>query len=107
MPTPSAHISLVWLAVRHYQPTFDSLNDKLSKCSSLEDQAHSTIISQNAVIAVLQQAGADKEKAAKGASAKDNYGKANDVLAERVDSPDVCAAAASAFDTELARERAQ
>lgn len=102
-----------WLAGRHYQPTIDNLNDKLSKCDSLKDQANATIISQNAAITALQQAGADREKAAKAAvdaaraSAKDDYGKANDVLAERVDSPDVCAAASSAFDAELARERAK
>jgi peptidoglycan hydrolase CwlO-like protein len=102
-----------WLAGRHYQPTIDNLNDKLSKCSSLKDQANAIIMSHNSAIAALQQAGVDREKAAKAAvesaraSAKDDYGKANDVLAERVDSPDVCAAASSAFDAELARERAK
>ncbi|MBU9831281.1 hypothetical protein J1779_15195 [Rahnella sp. FC061912-K] len=102
-----------WLAGRHYQPTIDSLNDKLSKCGSLKDQANATIHSQNVAITALQQAAAIREKAAKDAvaaareSAKDDYGKASDVLAERVDSPDVCAAASSAFDAELARERAK
>lgn len=102
-----------WLAGRHYQPTIDNLNDKLSRCGSLKDQANATIISQNAAITALQQAAAVREKAAKDAvaaareSAKDDYGKANDVLAERVDSSDVCAAASSAFDSELVRERAK
>lgn len=102
-----------WLAGRHYQPTIDKLNDSLSKCSILRDQANATIHSQNAAITALQQAGADREKTAKDAVAaarelaKDDYGKASDVLAERVDSPDVCAAASSAFDAELARERAK
>ena len=35
-----------WLAGRHYQPTIDSLNDKLSKCGSLKDQANATIHSR-------------------------------------------------------------
>ncbi len=102
-----------WLAGRHYQPTIDSLNDKLSKCSSLRDQANAAIHSQSAAITVLQQSAAFREKTAKDAvaaarkSAKDDYGTANDVLAERVESPDVCAAASSAFDAELARERAK
>lgn len=102
-----------WLAGRHYQPTIDNLNDKLSKCGSLKDQANATIHSQNAAITSIQQAAAIREKAAKDAVAaarklaKDDYGKANDVLAERVDSPDVCTAASSAFDAELARERAK
>lgn len=102
-----------WLAARHYQPTIDILNDKLSKCSSLKDQANAAIISQNAAITALQLAATIRDKAAKDAvaaarkSAKDDYGKASDVLAERVDGPDVCAAASSAFDAELARERAK
>lgn len=102
-----------WLAGRHYQPTIDNMNDKLSKCGSLKDQANATIHSQNAAITELQQAAAIREKAAKDAvaaarkSAKDDYGKAGEVLAERVDGSDVCAAASSAFDAELARERAK
>ncbi|MFU2316832.1 hypothetical protein [Rahnella sp. PCH160] len=102
-----------WLAGRHYQPTIDNLNSKLTTCGNLKRQADATIHSQNTAITALQQAGADRDKAAKDAvaaaraSAKDDYGKANDVLAERVDSPDVCAAASSAFDAELARERAK
>lgn len=102
-----------WLASQHYQPTIDNLNRKLTTCENLKRQADATIHSQNAAITAIQQAGAKREKAAKDAvdaarkSAKDDYGKANDVLAERVDSPDVCAAASSAFDAELARERAK
>jgi hypothetical protein len=102
-----------WLAGRHYQPTIDKLNANLSKCSTLKDQADAIILSHNAAITALQQEGADREKkatadvAAARELAKDDYGKASDVLAERVDSPDVCAAASSAFDAELARERAK
>ncbi|MGP9420059.1 hypothetical protein ACT3RT_13840 [Ewingella sp. AOP9-I1-14] len=102
-----------WMASRHYQPTIDSLNAKLSKCRSLKDQADAGILTQNNAITALSLAGIARGLAAENAvatariSAKDDYGKANDVLAERVDGHDVCAAAASAFDAELARERAK
>jgi hypothetical protein len=102
-----------WLAGRHYQPTIDNLNSKLTTCGNFKRQAESTIHSQNSAITALQQAGAEREKVARDAvaaarrDALDDYGKANDVLAERVDSHDVCAAASSAFDAELARERAK
>lgn len=102
-----------WLAGRHYQPTIDNLNSKLTTCGNLKRQANATIHSQNAAFTALQLEGVAREKAAKDAvaaaraSAKDDYGKANDVLAERINSPDVCTAASSAFDAELARERAK
>lgn len=102
-----------WLASRHYQPTIDSLNDKLSKCGSLKDQADAGILTQNNAITALSLAGiarglaAENAVAVAGASANGDYGKANEVLAERVEGHDVCAAAASAFDAELARERAK
>ncbi|WP_271311439.1 hypothetical protein [Yersinia intermedia] len=100
-----------WMASRHYQPTIDNLNAMLTKCGSLKDQADATIKTQNSSISALQEAGKKKAKAAAAAvaaahaSAKDDYGKANDVLAERVNSSDACAAASSAFDAELIRER--
>lgn len=102
-----------WLASRHYQPTIDNLNAKLSKCGSLKDQADAGILSQNNAITALSLAGiarglaAENAVAAASASAKDDYGKANEVLAERVGGHDVCAAASSAFDAELSRERAK
>jgi len=102
-----------WLASRHYQPTIDSLNAKLSKCGSLKDQADAGILSQNNAITALSLAGiargiaAENAVVASRASAKDDYGKANEVLAERVEGHDVCAAAASAFDAEMALERAK
>lgn len=100
-----------WLAARHYQPTIDSLNGMLSKCASLKDQADAGILTQNNAITALSLAGIARGLAAENAvaaarlSAMDDYGKANDVLAERVDGPNTCAAASSAFDAELARER--
>lgn len=102
-----------WMAARHYQPTIDSLNAKLSKCGSLKEQADAGILSQNNAITALSVAGIARGLAAENAvgaariSAKDDYGKASDVLAERVDGPNACAAASSAFDAELARERAK
>lgn len=102
-----------WMAARHYQPTIDSLNAKLSKCGSLKEQADAGILSQNNAITALSLAGivrglaAENAVAAASESAKGDYGKANEVLAERVEGHDVCAAAASAFDAELARERAK
>ncbi len=102
-----------WMAARHYQPTIDNLNAKLSKCGSLKDQADANILTQNNAITALSLAGITRGIAAENAvaaariSAKDDYGKANDVLAERLDGSNTCAAAASAFDAELARERAK
>lgn len=102
-----------WMSARHYQPTIDNLNAKLSKCASLKDQAEAGILTQNNAITALSLAGIARGLAAENAvsaarlSAKDDYGKANEVLAERVDGPNSCAAAASAFDAELSRERAK
>lgn len=102
-----------WLAGRHYQPTIDKLNNGLTTCGNLKRQADATISTQNKAISALQlsqqtraKAAADKVAAA-GASAKDDYGKANDVLAESVTGHDACAAASAAFDIELTKERAK
>ncbi|WP_024529668.1 hypothetical protein [Serratia fonticola] len=102
----------VWLASRHYQPTIDNLNSLLATCQSNNRQQAASIASQNAGITALQmlealrQAAAAEAQRKARAAAQDDYGKANEVLAERSDG-DVCAAASSAFDDELRRERAK
>ena len=101
-----------WLASRHYQPTIDNLNSLLATCHSNNRQQAASIDSQNAGITALQTlealrqaAAAESQKKAQ-AAAQDDYGKANEVLAERSEG-DACAAASSAFDAELKRERGQ
>jgi hypothetical protein len=102
-----------WLASRHYQPTIDKLNEQVTTCGNLRRQADATIFTQNNAITALQIAQLARGKSAKdnvaaaGESAKDDYGKANAVLSESVTGHDVCAAASSAFDVELTRERAK
>lgn len=101
-----------WLASRHYQPTIDNLNGLLTTCKSRSQQQAAAIDSQNAGITALQTlealhkavvAEAQKQAAEE---AKGDYAKANSVMAERSEG-DLCAAASSAFDAELKRERSQ
>lgn len=102
----------VWLASRHYQPTIDNLNSLLATCQSNNRQQAASIARQNAGIDALQmlealrQAAAAEAQRKARAAAQDDYGKANEVLAERSDG-DVCAAASEAFDAELRKERSQ
>lgn len=102
----------VWLAGRHYQPTIDNLNRALTECQGSNRQQAASIASQNAGIAALQaleklrNATAAQAQQKAQAAAQEDYGKANEVLAERSDG-DVCAAASSAFDDELRKERAK
>lgn len=102
----------VWLASRHYQPTIDNLNRELNTCQSSNRHQAATIASQNAGITALQTLGELRKAAAAEAQqkaqkeAQDDYAKANEVLTERSDG-DVCAAASSALDDELRRERAK
>lgn len=102
----------VWLASRHYQPTIDNLNRALTECQGSNRQQAASIASQNAGITALQVLGELRKATAAEAqqkaqkAAREDYGKANEVLAERSDG-DVCAAASSAFDDELRRERAK
>lgn len=100
----------VWLASRHYQPTIDNLNSLLATCQNNNRQQAASIDSQNAGISALQVLGelrkataAEAQQKAR-AAAQADYGKANEVLAER-STGDVCAAASSAFDDELRKER--
>ncbi len=101
-----------WLASRHYQPTIDRLNEALTQCRDSNKQQASTIASQNAGITALRREQAEREAKAKAdqekarRQAKGDYEKANSVMAERT-TGEVCAAASSAFDDELRRERAQ
>ncbi|MDQ9128728.1 hypothetical protein RDT67_20120 [Serratia fonticola] len=102
----------VWLASRHYQPTIDNLNGLLATCQSNNRQQAASIASQNAGVTALQVLGelrkataAEVQQKAQKA-AQGDYAQANEVLAERSDG-DVCAAASSAFDDELRRERAK
>ncbi|MFV9067715.1 hypothetical protein ABQ366_20910 [Serratia fonticola] len=103
----------VWLAGRHYQPTIDNLNRALTECQGSNRQQAASIASQNAGIAALQaletlrNATAAQAQQKARAAAQDDYAKANEVLAERSSDGDVCAAASSAFDDELRRERAK
>lgn len=100
----------VWLAGRHYQPTIDNLNRLLIECQGNSRQQASAITSQNAGITALQTLEALRKAAALEAqqaaqkAAQDDYGKANEVLAERSEG-DACAAASAAFDAELRKER--
>lgn len=102
----------IWLASRHYQPTIDNLNSLLGTCQSNNRQQAASIASQNAGIAALQTLAALRKATAAEAqqkaqvAARDDYGKANEVLTERSEG-DVCAAASAAFDAELRREREQ
>lgn len=100
----------VWLAGRHYQPTIDNLNRALTECQGSNRQQAASIASQNAGINALQVLGelrkataAEAQQKAQ-AAAQADYGKANDVLAERSDGG-ACVAASSAFDDELRKER--
>lgn len=100
----------VWLASRHYQPTIDNLNRALTECQGSKRQQAASIASQNAGVTALQVLGelrkataAEAQQKAQ-AAARGDYAQANEVLAERSDG-DVCAAASSAFDDELRRER--
>lgn len=99
-----------WLAGRHYQPTIDNLNNLLVTCQGNSRQQASAITSQNAGITALQTLEALRKAAALEAqqaaqrAAQDDYGRANEVLAERSEG-DVCAAASAAFDAELRKER--
>ncbi|WP_431222730.1 hypothetical protein ACQ86O_21145 [Serratia sp. L9] len=99
-----------WLAGRHYQPTIDNLNRDLTACQGSNRQQAASIASQNAGITALQTLDALRKAMAAEAqqkaqvSAQADYGKANDVLAERSDG-DACFAASSAFDDELRKER--
>ncbi|WP_447907859.1 hypothetical protein [Serratia fonticola] len=102
----------IWLAGRHYQPTIDRLTVALEVCQGSNRQQAASIASQNAGVTALQVLGelrkataAEAQQKAQAAALED-YGKANEVLAERSDG-DVCAAASSAFDDELRRERAK
>ncbi|MGP2869166.1 hypothetical protein ACTVMR_19165 [Serratia nevei] len=100
------------LAGRHYQPTIDRLNEALTQCKGSNKQQAATITSQNAGIEALQRkqeeieakAKSEQEKARR--EAQSDYEMANAVMAERT-TGEACAAASSAFDTELRRERAQ
>lgn len=100
----------VLLASRHYQPTIDNLNRTLTECQGSNRQQAASISSQNAGINALQtlealrKATAAEAQQKAQAAAQDDYGKANEVLTERSDG-DVCAAASSAFDDELRKER--
>ncbi len=102
----------VWLAGRHYQPTIDNLNRSLTECQGSNRQQAASIASQNAGVNALQVLGELRKATAAEAqqkaqkAAQENYGKANEVLAERSDG-DVCSAASSAFDDELRKERAK
>lgn len=101
-----------WMAGRHYQPTIDRLNEALTQCRDTSQQQSSAIASQNAGIEaqrsadVARQAKAKAEQEKARRDAQGDYGKANAVLSERT-TGEVCAAASSAFDDELRRERAQ
>ncbi len=101
-----------WMAGRHYQPTIDRLNEALTQCKDTGKQQAATIISQNAGIEALRRADAEREVKAKAAQekarreAQGDYSRANEVLSERT-TGEVCAAASTAFDAELRRERAQ
>jgi len=100
------------LAGRHYQPTIDRLNEALTQCRDTSRQQVATINSQNAGIEALRRADAEREAKAKAdqekarREAQGDYGKANAVLSERT-TGEACAAASSAFDDELRRERGQ
>lgn len=100
----------VWLAGRHYQPMIDNLNRALTECQGSNRQQAASIASQNAGINALQVLGELRKATASEAqrkaqkAAQEDYGKANEVLAERSD-VDVCAAASFAFDDELRKER--
>ena len=101
-----------WLAGRHYQPTIDRLNQALTQCRDTSRQQASTIASQNAGIEAQRRADIEREAKAKEAQekarseAQGDYERANEVMAERT-TGETCAAASSAFDAELRRERAQ
>jgi hypothetical protein len=102
----------VWLAGRHYQPTIDNLNRALTECQGSNRQQAASIASQNAGVNALQVQGELRKATAAQAqqkaqaAAQADYGKANEVLAER-SVGDACAAASSAFDDELRKERGQ
>lgn len=99
-----------WMAGRHYQPTIDRLNEALTQCKDTGKQQAATITSQNAGIEALRRAHAEREAKAKAAQekarreAQGDYRRANEVLSERT-TGEACAAASSAFDDELRRER--
>ncbi|HHQ5444807.1 TPA: hypothetical protein ACSQ41_003070 [Serratia marcescens] len=101
-----------WLAGRHYQPTIDRLNEALTQCKDTGRQQASAIASQNAGIEALQRkqqelegkVKAEQEKARR--EAQGYYERASEVMVERT-TGDVCAAASTAFDDELRRERAK
>ncbi|ASM13318.1 TPA: hypothetical protein SMF39_003734 [Serratia marcescens] len=101
-----------WLAGRHYQPTIDRLNEALTQCKDTGRQQASAIASQNAGIEALQRkqqelegkVKAEQEKARR--EAQGDYERASEVMVERT-TGDVCAAASTAFDDELRRERAK
>lgn len=101
-----------WLAARHYQPTIDRLNEDLTKCKASNKQQAAAIAVQNAGIEALRSAEATRQAKTKAEQEKSrreaqgDYVKANAVLSERT-TGEVCAAASSAFDEELRRERAK
>ncbi|MGF2656474.1 hypothetical protein ACQUWL_29075 [Serratia marcescens] len=101
-----------WLAGRHYQPTIDRLNEALTQCKDTGRQQASAIASQNAGIEALRRADVEREAKAKAEQekarreAQGDYERANAVMAERT-TGEACAAASTAFDDELRRERAK
>lgn len=99
-----------WLAGRHYQPTIDRLNEELTQYRDTGRQQAATITSQNAGIEMLRRAESEREAKAKAEQeqahnkAQGDYSKASAVLSERT-TGEACAAASTAFDEELRRER--
>lgn len=103
-------VMLQW-ADGHYRPTIDKLNGQLVTCQGEKAAAGGQISAQNDVIAGFRaqeetrRLAAAKAKLEADQAAKGLEQQAQEVLAERSDNPDVCAAASKALDAELSKER--